>query len=106
MAPPNANMLLTINILQLILYIAALALLGQGLLYVLAGAKRTNNFFYQIFQIINRPFFILARWLAPRQIADSQIGFVAAVLVAIFYIAVSLWKIDYCISVNMVGCKG
>ena len=101
MAPPNANMLLTINILQLILYIAALALLGQGLLYVLAGAKRTNNFFYQIFQIINRPFFMLARWLAPR-----QIGFVAAVLVAIFYIAGSLWKIDYCISVNMVGCKG
>ena len=49
---------------------------------------------------------MLARWLAPRQIADSQIGFVAAVLVAIFYIAVSLWKIDYCISVNMVGCKG
>jgi hypothetical protein len=99
-------MLLWINILQLIFYIAALALLGQGVLYVLAGARRNNNFFYQIFQIINRPPFVLARWLAPRQIADSQIGFVAAILVAIFYVAVSLWKIDYCVSVNMVGCKG
>jgi len=106
MAPPKGHMLLWINILQLIFYIAALALLGQGLLYVLAGAKRTGNLFYQIFQIINRPFFVLARWLAPKQIADSQIAFVAAILVAIFYIAVSLWKIDYCISVNMVGCKG
>lgn len=99
-------MLLSINILQLIFYIAALALLGQGLLYVLAGAKRSNNFFFQIFQIVNRPFFVLARWLAPKQIVDSQIGFVAAFLVAILYIAVSLWKIDYCISVNMVGCRG
>ena len=99
-------MLLSINILQLIFYISALALLGQGLLYVLAGAKRSNNFFFQIFQIVNRPFFVLARWLAPKQIVDSQIGFVAAFLVAILYIAVSLWKIDYCISVNMVGCRG
>ena len=98
-------MLLIINIFQLILYIAALALLGQGLLYALAGAKRTNNFFYQILQILTRPFFMLARLVAPKQIADSQIGFVAAVLVAVFYIVVSLWKIDYCISVNMVGCK-
>ena len=63
-------------------------------------------FFYQIFQIINRPFFILARLLAPKQIVDSQIGFVAAAIVAILYVAVSLWKIDYCISVNMIGCKG
>lgn len=106
MASPKGHMLLWINILQLIFYIAALALLGQGLLYVLAGARRSNNFFYQIFQIVNRPFFMLARLFAPRQIADSQIGFVAAVLVAIFYIAISLWKIDYCISVHMVGCKG
>lgn len=106
MAPLKGHMLLLINILQLIFYIAALALLGQGLLYVLAGAKRAGNFFYQIFQIINRPFFMLARFLAPKQIADSQIGFVAAFIVAILYIAVSLWKIDYCISVNMVGCKG
>ena len=98
-------MLLIINTLQLILYIAGLALLGQGLLYALAGTKRSNNFFYQIFQILTRPFFMLARLVAPKQIADSQIGFVAAILVAVFYVAVSLWKIDYCISINMVGCK-
>jgi len=106
MASLKGHMLLWINILQLIFYIAALALLGQGLLHVLAGARRSNNFFYQIFQIVNRPFFVLARWLAPKKIADSQIAFVAAILVAIFYIAVSLWKIDYCISVNMAGCRG
>jgi hypothetical protein len=106
MASPKGHMLLWINILQLIFYIAALALLGQGLLHVLAGARRSNNFFYQIFQIVNKPFFLLARFLTPKQIADSQIGFMAALLVAIFYVAVSLWKIDYCISVNMIGCRG
>ena len=99
-------MLLVINVLQLVLYIAALALLGQGLLFLLAGAKRANNLFYQIFQNLNRPWFKVARWVAPKQIADSQIGFVAVMLVAILYVLVSLWKIDYCISVNMVGCRG
>ncbi|MEY4883264.1 MAG: hypothetical protein RIS34_1118 [Pseudomonadota bacterium] len=98
-------MLLIINILQLVLYIAVLALLGQGVLFVVAGAKRDGNFFYRIFQILTQPFFKLARWVAPRQIVNSQIGFVAAMLVAILYIAVSLWKIDYCISVGMLGCK-
>ena len=39
-------MLLFLNAAQLVLYIALLALLGQGVLFLLAGAKRDANFFY------------------------------------------------------------
>ena len=41
-------MLLFLNIAQLILYIGALGLIGQGLLYVLAGQGRDTNLFYQL----------------------------------------------------------
>jgi hypothetical protein len=98
-------MLTVINALQLILYIGALALLGQGLLYLLAGAKRQTNLFYQLLQVLTKPFMFASRWIAPKQIADSQIGFVAFFVVAILYVAVTLWKIEYCIGLQMVGCK-
>ncbi len=98
-------MLTLINALQLVLYIGALALLGQGLLYLLAGAKRQTNVFYQLMQVLTKPFMKFARWIAPKQIADSQIGFVAFFVVAILYVAVFLWKVEYCVSVQMVGCK-
>jgi hypothetical protein len=98
-------MLTFINALQLILYIGALALLGQGLLYLLAGAKRQTNMFYQLLQVVTKPFFRAARWIAPKQVAASQVGYVAFFIVAVCYIAVTLWKIEYCVSVQMAGCK-
>jgi hypothetical protein len=98
-------MLTLINSLQLVLYIALLAMLGQGVLYLLAGHKRASNPFYQIFQILTKPFFKLMRWLMPRQVADSHIGLAAFFVLAILYVAVTLWKIEYCVGVQMVGCK-
>jgi hypothetical protein len=98
-------MLTFINALQLILYIAALALLGQGLLYLLAGEKRDKNLFYQLLQVLTKPFTKAARWIAPKQIQDSQIGYVAFFVVIVLYAAVTLWKIEYCIGVQMVGCR-
>lgn len=94
-----------INALQLILYIGALALLGQGLLYLLAGAKRETNVFYQLMQVLTKPFLKAARWMAPKQIADHQIGYVAFFVVVVLYVAVTLWKIEHCVSVQMVGCR-
>jgi hypothetical protein len=98
-------MLTVINALQLVLYVAGLALLGQGLLYLLAGQKRNTNFAYQLFQVLTKPAFLVARFIAPRQIADSQTGFVAFFVVVILYAAVTLWKIEYCVGVQMVGCR-
>jgi hypothetical protein len=98
-------MLTFINALQLILYIGALALLGQGLLYLLAGAKRQNNLFYQLLQVLTKPFMKAARWIAPKQVDDAHIGYVAFFVVVVLYAAVTLWKIEYCIGVQMVGCR-
>ena len=52
-AEPVLNFL---NILQLLLYIALLTLVGQGVLYVLAGDKRDSNVFYKLLQVLSKPF--------------------------------------------------
>ena len=60
-------MLSFLNIAQLVLYVALLALVGQGVLYVLAGANRDRNIFYQLLQIVSKPFTLLVRKLTPNR---------------------------------------
>ncbi len=98
-------MLAALNIAQLVLYIALLALLGQAVLYVLAGERRQGNTFYQLFQVLNKPWVKTARFIAPKQIADAQVPFVAFFVLAVFYIAVTLWKIEHCVTIGVQACK-
>lgn len=98
-------MLFILNILQLVFYIAVLLLAGQGLLWLISGAKAGNHLFYQIFQLVNKPWVQVARWMTPRQVADRQVPVVAFFMVCIFYVAVTLAKIEHCVSVAMQGCK-
>lgn len=98
-------MLTFLNIAQLLLYIGGLALLGQGLLFVLSGQKRDTNLFYQLFQIVNKPWTGVARLIAPKQVTDHQIPFVAFCIVAVLYIAVTLAKIEHCVSIGIELCQ-
>ncbi len=98
-------MLTFLNIAQLLLYIGGLALLGQGLLFILSGQKRDTNLFYQLFQIVNKPWTGVARLIAPKQVADHQIPFVAFCIVAVLYIAVTLAKIEHCVSIGIELCQ-
>ncbi|MGE5945357.1 MAG: hypothetical protein ACM35F_01485 [Betaproteobacteria bacterium] len=60
-------------------------LLGQGLLYLLAGARRESNMIYQLFQIVTRPVIRLVRLITPRIIVDRHIPVVA------FFLLFWLW---------------
>ena len=90
---------------RLLNYIALLALLGQGLLYVLAGAKRDTNFFYQLLKIVSKPFTLLVRRLTPAKVADRHVPVIAFGLLLIAYAVVTFEKINHCVGLNMVGCK-
>lgn len=98
-------LLVFLNIAQLVLYIALLALAGQGLLYLLSGQKRDSNLFYQLFVVLNKPWMAVARWISPKTVAERHRGFVAFFVVAVFYIAVTLAKVEHCVSVGMAGCR-
>jgi hypothetical protein len=98
-------MLTFLNIAQLVLYIALLALVGQGLLYVLAGAKRDGNIFYQLLQIVSKPFTLLVRKITPAQVADRHVPVVTFFLLLIAYAVVTFEKIALCVEAGMEGCR-
>ena len=98
-------MLLALNIAQLVTYIGLLALAGQGLLYVLAGAGRDSNLVYQLFLILNKPWTRAASWISPRQVAQRHHPVVAFCVLAVLYMAVTLTKIEYCIGIGVENCR-
>ena len=73
-------MLTVLNAIQLVLYIALLALIGQGALYVLAGAKRDSNVFYKLLQVLTKPFTSLVRLMTPKLVSDQQVPVVTFLL--------------------------
>jgi len=98
-------MLQFLNLLQLILYIPLLALLGQGLLYVLAGPRRDTNFFYRLLQLLSKPFTLVVRRVTPAQVADRQVPFVTFFLLLIVYFVVTFERIDLCMKVGLEQCR-
>ena len=99
-------MLMFLNIVQLVLYIALLALVGQGILYVLAGEKRSTNLFYQLLQVLSKPFTWPMRKLTPPQVADRHVPVVTFLLLVIIYFIVSFERANLCIASNLVGQPG
>lgn len=70
-------MLSLVVILKALNEVALIALLGQGLLFVLAGGQRDRNIFYGVLKTITAPVLKLARAIAPRFVVDRHIGFFA-----------------------------
>lgn len=98
-------MLLLLQGLQLILYIALLALAGQGILYALAGPKRDTNFFYKLLQLLSKPFTVPVRWLTPAKVGDHQVPIVTFFLLLVAYAVVTFEIVNLCVQTQMVGCK-
>lgn len=99
------GMLNVLNIIQLVLYIALLALVGQGALFVLSGARRDSNFFYRLLQVISKPFTLPVRWITPKQVDDRHVPVVTFLLLLIVYAVVTFEKINLCMAANMAGCR-
>ena len=97
--------LFVLSAIKLLCEIALLALLGQAVLYVLAGPRRDTNFFYGMLKAITNPVTWVARRITPHLVSDRHVPFVAFCLLAIFWIIVTIEKIRYCVSVGMVGCQ-
>jgi hypothetical protein len=98
-------MLTLLTLLQLTLYIPLLALIGQGILYVLAGPRRQSNFFYQLLQLLAKPFTFVVRKLTPRQVGDHQVPIVTFFLVVILYLVVTFERINACLQAGIEVCR-
>jgi hypothetical protein len=98
-------MLFAASTLKLIAEIALLALFGQWVLGLLAGAKKDSNLFYQILQIVGKPFVVAARFITPKQIIDRHVPLVAFLLLLFVWIGSTLMRIRICLEIGVELCK-
>ncbi len=82
MANPD---LLILSILRALVEVALLALLGQGAVALLAGAKRETNPIYQLFCVITKPVMRVVRFITPKPVMDKHLPYVA------FFLLFWLW---------------
>lgn len=82
-------------ILKAINEIALLGLLGQGILFLFAGAKRDSNPIYFIFKTVTSPVMKLARLITPRFVLDQHIGFVALFILLVAEVLLIAAKVHY-----------
>lgn len=74
-----------VSALKALVEVAGMALIGQGLIGLISGKSKQDNFVYRIFLVITSPIYKLARAISPRFIADAHMG------LASFFIVFWLW---------------
>jgi hypothetical protein len=97
--------LLFVEVVKLLAEIALLCLAGQWVLGLLAGKRREENLFYQLFQVLTRPVLRGARLLSPRVVLDQHLPLVAFLLLFFVWLAATLAKIDICVRIGVHLCK-
>lgn len=98
-------MLVVVSIFKLVAEIALLALLGQGVLALLAGAKREQNMFYQLLQVLTGPFLRGTRLITPKVVIDRHVPIVAALLLFFVWLTATITKISICVQIGVEVCK-
>ena len=94
-------MLLVAAAVKLICEIALMALLGQGLLAILAGDRRHDNFFYKTLLVLTRPFTRFARLVTPRVVIDRHVPFAAFAMMLGFWVFATMGKVSLCLDIQL-----
>ncbi len=95
--------LLVIGILRALVEVALLFLVGQGVLAFLAGSHRHNNGVYKLFVLVTSPVLKLVRLIAPPQIIDKHLPFVAFFVLFWIWIGLAWLRRTYC-EANQLQC--
>ena len=82
-----------IVILKALTEVAGVAFLGQGLLWVWAGAKRDQNIVYNLFKTLTSPVTRVTRAITPRIVLDQHVGLVSFFLLMVLWVALTAAKI-------------
>ena len=98
--------LFIVSSLKALVEIAGMALIGQGLIGVLAGKSRQENFVYRIFLVITSPIFKIARAISPRFIADAHLGLASFFILFWLWVALVLAKGYVCQTQNLACMSG
>lgn len=98
-------MLLFVSAVKLVAEIALMALAGQFLLGLLAGQKRDSNLFYQLLQVLTKPFVKGMRLVTPKVVIDRHIPLAAFVALAMVWVIATLAKVNLCLQIGVEQCR-
>lgn len=97
-------MLLLASSVKLIAEIALLAFAGQWLLGLLIGNKRESNFFYQLLQLLTKPFVRAVRFITPSFVLDRHIPLATALLMLSVWLFAIVAKVNICMQRGVNAC--
>ena len=75
------------------------------MLFALAGDKRGTNFFYQLLQLLSKPFTWLVRRATPARVSDQHVPVVTFFALLIIYAVVTFEKINLCVATGVEQCR-
>ncbi len=81
-----------ISTVRILVEIALFSLLGQGVLFLLAGKNREHNIFYLMLRTLASPAMRFARWVSPRFVVDQHIPWVALFFLLVLWIGLGVAK--------------
>jgi uncharacterized protein YggT (Ycf19 family) len=88
--------LVLVSALRALIEVACWFLIGQGVLYVLAGGRREHNPIYRLFQLLTGPVVKLTRVITPRAVIGRHVPFVALGILFCIWLALGLVKRNLC----------
>jgi hypothetical protein len=80
-------------ILKALTEVAGFALIGQGILFILAGRNRDRNSAYVILRTVTAPVFALARSITPKFFLSEYVWLLTPVMVFLLWMLFTYLKI-------------
>jgi len=94
--------LVVLSVLRALVEVAGCFLLGQGVLYLLAGSTRDRNAVYRMFQFLTRPVIRATRAITPRVVVDRHIPLLTFFLLFWLWIVLQILKLRFCAAHQLV----
>lgn len=98
-------MLLLVSSIKLVVEIALMALLGQWLVGLMAGARRDTNLFYKLLQVLTNPFVKVVRAITPRVVLDRHVPLAAFLMLGFVWVVATVTKISLCVQIGVQQCR-
>ena len=98
------NALFVLRVVKLVLEIALLAIVGQGIVWAMirgVGQDPSHNFFYKALQTIALPFTWTVRKLSPKFVADRHVPWAVLGLLVVGYVWTLFGIANTCVAHGM-----
>lgn len=93
--------IMVVSSLRVVVEVALMALIGQGVLAALAGSQRNNNIVYRLFLTVTTPVIKVVRFITPKLVIDKHLPFVAFFYLFWLWILLAYAKRQLCLIENL-----